>query len=172
MVTRTYWPSAYPISQTDSAIIVQCLRKHIANHSVPSRVISDRGANLMSDEVKSFLENLGARKYETTPYKPSSNGSVERFHRFLTSAISHGIDDMDGKGTDQNQWDEHLDTALLTYRVLPIDGTFRRSRSSTDVVQTYLSTTFCFERSTPHLYKHLKNTWTCYMKLNSTCTKL
>ena len=57
-------------SQTDSATIVQCLRKHIANHSVPSRVISDRGANLMSDEVKSFLENLGARKYETTPYKP------------------------------------------------------------------------------------------------------
>ena len=29
---------------------------------------------------------------------------------------------MDGKGTDQNQWDEHLDTVLLTYRVLPIDG--------------------------------------------------
>ena len=74
----------------------------------------------MSDEVKSFLENLGARKYETTPYKPSSNGSVERFHRFLTSAISHCIDDM--KGTEQNQWDEHLDTVLLTYRVLPIDG--------------------------------------------------
>ena len=78
----SHWPSAYPISQTDSATIMQCLRKHIANHSVPSRVISDRGANLMSDEVKSFLENLGARKYETTPYKPSSNGSVERFTAF------------------------------------------------------------------------------------------
>ena len=72
----------------------------------------------MSEEVKSFLENLGARKYETTPYKPS----LESFHRFLTSAISLCIDDMDGKGTDQNQWDEHLDTVLLTYRVLPIDG--------------------------------------------------
>ena len=37
------------------------------------------------------------------------------------SAVSHCIDDMDGKGTDQNQWDEHLDAVLLTYRVLPID---------------------------------------------------
>ena len=181
MVIRTFtiydpfshWPSAYPISQTDSATIVQCLRKHIANHSAPSRVSSDRGANLLSDEVKSFLENLGARKYETTPYKPSSNGSVERFHRFLTSAISHCIDDMDGKGTDQNQWDEHLNTVLLTYRVHRLMGwTFRRSRSSTGVVQTYLSTTFCFERITSHRYKRLKNTWTCYTKLNSTCTKL
>ena len=77
----------------------------------------------MSDEVKSFLESLGARKYETTPYKPSFNGSEERFHRFLMSAVSHCIDDMDGKGTDQNQWDEHLD-AVLTYRVLPMTSPF------------------------------------------------
>ena len=111
----------------------------------------------MSDEVKSFLENLGARKYETTPCKPSSNGSVERFHRFLTSAISHCIDDM--KGTEQNQWDEHLDTVLLTYRVLPI---FRRSRSSTGVAQTYTYRQHFVSRELRHLYKHLKNTWTCY----------
>ena len=126
MVTRTYSPfmthshiGRQRIRFRRLTLQPSCVRvKHIANHSVPSGVISDRGANLMSDEVKSFLESLGARKYETTPYKPSSNGSVERFHRFLTSAISHCI----GKGTDQNQWDEHLDTVLLTYRVLPIDG--------------------------------------------------
>ena len=58
----SHWPAAYPISQTDSATIVECLRKHMTNHSVPSRVISDRGANLMTDDVKSFLESLGARK--------------------------------------------------------------------------------------------------------------
>ena len=62
--------------------------------------------------VKSFLESLGARKYETTPYKPSSNGSVERFHRFLTSAISHCIDDMDGKALIKTSGTH----------VLPIDG--------------------------------------------------
>ena len=108
MATRTYSPSTihFHIGQQlipfhkHSATIVEWLRKHITNHSVPSRVISDRGANLMSDEVKSFLESLGARKYETTPYKPSCNGSVERFHRFLMSAVSHCIDDMDGKGTN------------------------------------------------------------------------
>ena len=65
----SHWPSAYPISQTDSATIVQCLRKHIANHSVPSRVISDRGANLMSDEVKSFwktLEQASTKRHRTS----------------------------------------------------------------------------------------------------------
>ena len=47
-----------PFSHWPSASIVQCLRKHIANHSVPSRVISDRGANLMSDEVSRFWKIL------------------------------------------------------------------------------------------------------------------
>ena len=97
----------------------------------------------MSDEVKSFLESLGARKYETTPYKPSSNGSVERFHRFLMSAVSHCIDDMDGKGTDQNQWDEHLDAVLLTYSV-----TYRRIGHLT--VRDHLRT-----RSKPTHRQHL-----------------
>ena len=93
--------------------------------------------------------------------------------RFLTSAISHCIDDMDGKGTDQNQWDEHLDTVLLTYRVLPIDGLdvspfeIIYGRGPNLPIDNIL-----FERITPHLYKRLKNTWTCCMKLNSTCTKL
>ena len=70
----------------------------------------------MSAEVKEFLETLGARKYETTAYKPSSNGSVERFHRYLNSAMSVCIEDMDGQGERQNQWDEHLDAVLFTYR--------------------------------------------------------
>ena len=105
--------------------------------------------------------------------KKYSEGSVEIFHRFLTSAISHCIDDMDGKGTDQtsgtSSWTLYCSRTEY-YRSM--GWTFRRSRSSTGVVQTYLSTTFYFERITPHRYKHLKNTWTCCMKLNSTCTKL
>ena len=44
--------------------------------------------------------------------------------------------------------------------------TFRRSRSSTGVVQTYLSTTYGFERITPHLYKRLR---ICSTRRNSTC---
>ena len=41
----------------------------------------------MSKAVKEFLDLMGTKKYTTTPYKPTSNGSVERFHRYLNSAI-------------------------------------------------------------------------------------
>jgi hypothetical protein len=91
----------------------------MTNHSAPTEVLSDRGANLMSDEVKSYLDAIGTKKFETTPYKPSSNGSVERFHRFLNAAIGQSTDV--GVG-DQTDWDRYLDSALFTYRTLPIDG--------------------------------------------------
>ena len=70
----SYWPSAFPIASTEAKVVVQCLKKHIALHSVPAEVLSDRGKNLMADVVREFLHNMGAKKLETTPYKPSTNG--------------------------------------------------------------------------------------------------
>jgi hypothetical protein len=85
-------------------------------HSVPAEVLSDRGKNFMSAAVKDFLDQLGAKKYETAPYKPSTNGSVERFHAYLASAMSHYVEN------EQETWDEFLDGVLFAYRTTPIDG--------------------------------------------------
>ena len=92
------------------------MKKHIALHSVPAEVLSDRGKNLMADVVREFLHDMGAKKLETTPYKPSTNGSVERFHDYLASALAHAVD------MSQTDWDEHIDSVLFAYRTTPIDG--------------------------------------------------
>ena len=85
----SHWPSAFPIASTEAKVVVQCLKKHIARHSAPAEVLSDRGKNLMADVVREFLQDMGAKKLETTLYKPSTNGSVERFHGYLASALAH-----------------------------------------------------------------------------------
>src|SRR2546423_14061990 len=59
---------------------------------------------------------MGAKKFETAPYKPTSNGSVERFHRYLNAAVCYALDN------DIPSWDEHVDAALFAYRTTPIDG--------------------------------------------------
>jgi hypothetical protein len=41
---------------------------------------------------------------------------VERFHAYLTSAMSHYIEN------EQETWDEFLDSVLFAYRTTPIDG--------------------------------------------------
>ena len=56
------------------------------------------------------------RKYSTTPYKPSSNGSVERFHKYLADALQMAVKQ------SPNTWEDHLDTVLYAYRSSPIDG--------------------------------------------------
>jgi hypothetical protein len=112
----SHWPSAYPIKKQDAATVIECLRKHIALHSAPAELLSDRGKNFLAKPVKDFLEEMGTKKYETTPYKPSSNGSVERFHRYLSAALHHVTD------KHPENWEDHLDTVLFAYRTSPIDG--------------------------------------------------
>jgi transposase InsO family protein len=114
--TFSHWPSAYPIESTEGKTVINCLKKHIALYSVPAKIISDRGRNFMSKEVSEFIDKLGAEKVATAAYKPSSNGSVERFHAYLAQSISHVV-----KHTHED-WDEHIDSMLFAYRVTPLDG--------------------------------------------------
>ena len=38
----SHWPSAYPIASTKTQVVINCLKMHIALHSVPSEVrVSD-----------------------------------------------------------------------------------------------------------------------------------
>jgi len=70
----------------------------------------------MSKDVTDFLDLLGAKKLATTPYKPSTNGSVERFHAYLAQSVSHVV-----KRTHED-WDKHLESVLFAYRITPLDG--------------------------------------------------
>jgi hypothetical protein len=112
----SHWPDAYPIKRQDAQSVIECFKKHIANHSAPAECLSDRGKNFMAKAVREFLEQMGTKKYETTPYKPSSNGSVERFHRYLSAAIHFAVKN------NPEKWEDNLDTALFAYRTSPIDG--------------------------------------------------
>jgi hypothetical protein len=112
----SHWPGAYAVPDQKAETVIKCLKQHVMLHSVPAEVLSDRGKNFMSAAVKDFLDQLGAKKYETAPYKPSTNGSVERFHAYLASAMSHYVEN------EQETWDEFLDGVLFAYRTTPIDG--------------------------------------------------
>ena len=104
--TFSHWPSAYPITSTRSKVVINCIKHHVALHSVPAAVLTDRGKNFMSKDVTDFLDLLGAKKLATTPYKPSTNGSVERFHAYLAQSVSHVV-----KRTHED-WGKHLECAI------------------------------------------------------------
>ena len=49
----------------------------------------------------------------TTPYRPSSNGMVERFHRSLNAGLTHYFN------VANTNWDEILLFLLMSYRAMP-----------------------------------------------------
>lgn len=81
----------------------------IARHGVPQKLLTDRGANFLSALMKDVYSFLGIQKLNTTPYRPSTNGSIERFNRTLTQMLSHYT-------VDQHDWDEWLPFMLFAYR--------------------------------------------------------
>jgi hypothetical protein len=56
-------------------------------------------------------------KLRTTPYKPSTNGVVERFHRTLNSMLGKTV------GESQRDWDERLPYVMAAYRASPHSST-------------------------------------------------
>ena len=69
---------------------------------VPFQVYSDQGRNFESKLFTELCKVLHIHKARTTPYRPSSNGQVERYNRTLMDAVRCFIDKA------QNQWDLHL----------------------------------------------------------------
>jgi hypothetical protein len=112
----SHWPEAHAIAHTGASSVINCIKKHVARHSVPSQILSDRGTQFTSKTFRDFCARLGAKKLFTTPYKPSSNGSVEGFHKYLAKALAALVK------KSHTDWDEHLDTVLFAYRSAPMDG--------------------------------------------------
>ena len=89
-------------NQTAKTITKFLYQGYISIFGVPARLLSDRGANFMSNVIDEMCKILGIKKLQTTPYHPQTNGLVERSHQTLMQMI--------GKlGEDKKaNWPSHL----------------------------------------------------------------
>ena len=51
-------------------------------------LLSDRGPNLLSEQILDVCEILGIKKINTTAYHPQTNGLVEKMSRTLRSMLA------------------------------------------------------------------------------------
>ena len=54
-----------------SAVIITCLDHHFARYGVPVGFKTDKGSNLVSEEMENYLEELGIVYHRNTPLWPS-----------------------------------------------------------------------------------------------------
>ena len=89
----TKWPEVFAIANQTDETIAHVLVEVICRHGVPAKLLSDQGANFLSDLLQEVHLLLGIKKVNTSAYHhPHCNGLVERFNRTLTEMLPKIVD--------------------------------------------------------------------------------
>ena len=83
----------------------------------PQQLLSDRKPGFQSDLFTQLIRCMEVDELNTSPYQPTTNGEVERFHRTLNSMLGKVVMD------SQRDWDQRLSLVMAAYRALPHEFT-------------------------------------------------
>ena len=97
-------------NQEAETIATELVDKFFSRFGIPLSIHSDQGAQFESMLFQQLCELLNNDKTRTTPYRPHSDGLVERFNRTLEDMLSKFV------ASDQRNWDSNLPVLILAYR--------------------------------------------------------
>ena len=107
----TKWVDAVPIRNQKATTVAQKLiDRLISIFGTPMQIHSDQGRSFESDVFREMCRLLGIEKTRTTPYRPQSDGLVERANRTIENMLASFV------SQNQKDWDEHLPLLMLAYR--------------------------------------------------------
>ncbi|XP_048577994.1 uncharacterized protein LOC125559879 [Nematostella vectensis] len=109
------FPFAFPCPNTHSSTVIKCLEQIFTLCGTPSYIHSDRGASLISHELKEYLSARGIASSRTTPYHPIGNGQVERYNGIIWKAVQLALK---SSNLPVTKWEQMLPDALHSIRSL------------------------------------------------------
>ena len=107
----TRWMEAYPLpNQHAQEVAKKLVNEFISRFGAPLEIHTDQGPNFESTLFRELCRLLQITKTRTTPYRPSSNGLIERFNKTLGNMIKSFIDE------NPREWDSSIDLLMAAYR--------------------------------------------------------
>ena len=107
----TKWAEAYPVSNhTALTVADKLVTEFISRFGVPLEIHTDQGREFESIFFSRLCELLQINKTRTAPYRPQSDGLVERFNRTLLQMLTMYIN------KNHSDWDEQVPFLLMAYR--------------------------------------------------------
>jgi transposase InsO family protein len=103
--------------QTAEEVSKAFVENVILAYGLPQVILSDCGANFLSDTFMGICKLLGIKKIKPTPFRPESNGSNERSHKSLTEYIRSFVD------ADLSNWDQWVRYAAFAHNTTPQSST-------------------------------------------------
>ena len=76
-----------PVSCTTSSSTIEVLRDLFARFGIPEQIVSDNGAQFVSEEFQEFVRSNGIRHLTSAPYHPATNGLAERAVQTFKQAL-------------------------------------------------------------------------------------
>lgn len=105
------WAEAYAVpNHTAQTVADKLVTEFICRFGTPTSIHTDQGREFESDLFKAICEKLQIDKTRTTPYRPQSDGLVERLNRTLVQMLSAFVNE------NTNDWDDHLPYVMMAYR--------------------------------------------------------
>ena len=111
------WPEVEPLRTMTAKSVVKAFEKICCRNGFPRTVISDNGTQFGSTEFKKFCKSHNIQMVKCSPYRPQSNGLVERMHGTLTGIINKL------SRNKQGLWNEITTLALYFMRMTPSSST-------------------------------------------------
>jgi transposase InsO family protein len=72
-------------NQTADKVTEAFVKNVILVYGIPNKIVTDHGANFMSNMFKRICKLFKIEKINTTAYHPESNGALEGTHKTLTN---------------------------------------------------------------------------------------
>ncbi|CAF1387559.1 unnamed protein product [Didymodactylos carnosus] len=113
----TKWVELFPLSSTKAKIIAQIFTDEvICRYGLPLKIISDNGAQFVSNVFKSVCDILQIKHRKTSLYHPQTNLS-ERVNRSIKPILAAYSFE------DQRTWDIKLQQIAFAFRTIPSEST-------------------------------------------------
>ena len=109
----TGFSEAAPLKEVTSTSVAEALLEMFSRVGFPGKILSDPGTQFTSQMMAELHRLLGAKPLFTTPYHPSGNGRVERFHSTLKASLHKLCCDKPRK------WHRYLPTVLFALQEMP-----------------------------------------------------
>ena len=107
----TRWIKAYPMpNQRAETTAHKLVHEFISRFGIPLEIHSDQGRNFESQLFQEVCKMLEIKKTRSTPYRPQSNGLMERFNRTLGKMIRSFV------SLNKLEWDHHIPLLTAAYR--------------------------------------------------------
>ena len=107
------WVEMVPLTVQDAESVARTFfETYVVRFGVPFVLHTDQGRNFDSALVKSFCKLLEITKTRTTPYRPSSNGQVERYNTIVLNFLRCFL-----RGR-QKEWDRYLPVLGMNIRAM------------------------------------------------------